>query len=682
MAVERESSFRPEIEGLRAVAATLVAVFHIWLGRVSGGVDVFFVVSSFLITTGLLGQVERTGRVDFLRFWGRLIRRLLPSALLVLSAVIIASVLFESRSRWKDTIEGVAASAVYLENWLLVHDAVDYLQQNSPAAPVQHFWALSVQGQFYLLWPFLFFGAAWLARRANVAFRSVLVPALLVVFTASLVFSIYFTKTNQAVAYFHTGTRVWEFCIGALLAVFISRLKLPNAVRLMAGWLGLLAIVSCGFLFEVSRVFPGYAALWPTVAGALVIIAGTTRGFGADKLLASGPMVYLGSISYGIYLWHFPLFSFAKAYSAPDRVSTLTGIGILAASVGLAALTQRFIEAPLRAPKGSTEPRWRPFALALAMGFPLMAGLGSWALYYKHLRSHARDHVASARVTHPGADAMLPDFKDPRRYDAPIYPGPLAVYDDHETDFKDPICKPRDTTPRDCVLGMANGTLTLAVVGGSHSAQWLPALERIAKRDNWRILFFGRPNCPFHLGEDVSDAELPDCIRWNENLVSYLIKVHPDAVFMTSTRELDGDEYVPQGYLDAWRALGRGGVRVIALRDNPKIKFDAPECVELHGADDARCSLVRADVLEVPSPTELLKDPPPNVQFVDLSDFFCDARTCPFVIGNVMVYRHLSHITATYVLTLEPMLSQELKRALSVPIPASDAVRAAVANSL
>jgi peptidoglycan/LPS O-acetylase OafA/YrhL len=673
MSDSRESSFRPEIEGLRATAATLVAVFHIWLGRVSGGVDVFFVVSSFLITTGLLGMVERTGRVDFLRFWGRLIRRLLPAALLVLGAIIVASVLFESKARWKDTILGVAASATYVENWLLAHDAVDYLQQNGPSPPVQHFWALSVQGQFYLLWPCLFFIALWISRAANVAFRKVLVAALIVLFAVSMAFSIYITRANQAVAYFHTGARIWEFCIGAVLAIYISRISLPNGLRLIAGWLGLFAIVFCGIIFQVSRVFRGYAALWPTVAACMVIIAGTTRGFGADKLLGSRPLVYLGGIAYGIYLWHFPILAFAKAYAIPNKVSNFTGACILVASVLLAALTRKFVEAPLRAPKGSTEPRWKPFALAAALGFPIAVGLGAWSLYYKHLHAQAFDKRLAAREDHPGAAALAPDFDEPDSYDAPVYPSSLVVYEDREQ-FGDAKCTPRAhiTVPQGCILGEPDGKFVLVVVGGSHSTQWLPALEQIARREKWKIVSMARVNCPFHLGPvDVLESELASCGEWNRNVVKAIRELKPDAVFTTSTRQIHGDEYVPAGYVAAWRALGED-IRVIALRDNPKVEFEAPECVELHGEDEEKCGLLRAQALEVPSPTEMLANPPSNVRFIDLSNYFCDERKCPPVIGNVMVYRHYAHVTATYVMSLEPMLTRAMESALqTAPTPRS-----------
>src|SRR5882757_2351370 len=276
------SVFRPEIEGLRAVAAILVAVFHIWLGRVSGGVDVFFVVSGFLITTALLGHIDRFQKVDFALFWGRLIKRLIPVAYVVLCAVVLASMFLMPKSHWKDTIEQVAAAALYLENWTLAYRSVDYLARHSAVSPVQHFWALSVQGQFYIVWPMLIAAVALAARRGKVAFRSLLSGVLVAIFAASLAFSVYVTAKNQPFAYFNTLARVWEFSLGALLAIAIPQLRISAALRILMGWVGLLAILSCGILLQVSRVFPGYAALWPTLAAISIIVAGTTGSrFGA-----------------------------------------------------------------------------------------------------------------------------------------------------------------------------------------------------------------------------------------------------------------------------------------------------------------------------------------------------------------------------------------------------------------
>ena len=235
----RSSSYRPEIQGLRAVAALLVAIYHIWFGRVSGGVDVFFAISAFLITYSLLRQAETRGRIDFAAFWGGLAQRLLPAAILVLLVVSVATILWLPRTMWQNTIQQIVASLLYLENWQLAFNAVDYLAQGQSASPVQHFWALSIQGQFYVLWPCLFVAALLVARRAELPLKSVLLFFVAGVFVLSFVYSVLATRNNQTFTYFNTFARLWEFSLGACVAL-IPALAIPRWLKERAvgwGWL-------------------------------------------------------------------------------------------------------------------------------------------------------------------------------------------------------------------------------------------------------------------------------------------------------------------------------------------------------------------------------------------------------------------------------------------------------------
>jgi peptidoglycan/LPS O-acetylase OafA/YrhL len=247
-------------------------------------------------------------------------------------------------------------------------------------SPVQHYWALPVQTQFYVVWPMLVAAAAWAARRAGVELRKLLGGLLVLISGLSLAYSIHLTAKNQPFAYFNTFARAWEFSLGALLALTLPYLRVPAALRLAMGWTGVLAILSCGFILQVSRVFPGYAALWPTLAAVFVIAAGTTGSrFGVDRLLASRPMVYLGGSSYGIYLWHFPILTFRRQYAEPHPITGNAGAVILLASIGLAALSTRFIESRVRDPRGTAAPRGRPFAFGTACLAPIVVGLGLWS---------------------------------------------------------------------------------------------------------------------------------------------------------------------------------------------------------------------------------------------------------------------------------------------------------------
>jgi len=655
--------FRPEIEGLRAVAAALVAIFHIWLGRVSGGVDVFFVVSGFLITTVLLGQVERNGTPQLAQFWARLVNRLLPAALIVLLAVIVASVLLLPESRWKETIREVAASAAYVENWLLAYNSIDYLAQDGPVSPVQHFWALATQGQFYLVWPLLFVAIGFIARRFKIAFHAVAASALAVLFVTSIGYSIWITNEDQPFAYFNTFARVWEFCIGGLLAIFIKNIVLPAGIRLFLGWIGLIAILSCGLLLQVSTVFPGYAALWPTLAGAFVIIAGTTGSpVGADRFLASKPMVYLGGISYAIYLWHFPIVVFYRMYTPAGPIGLLAGSVILVTAVLLAVLTHRLIEEPVkRAQIGATRP-WHAYAFGAACAMPVVLGLAAWSYLFIEARHQEQQIEAVGNPDYPGAKVFAENFVYMGAPAVEIYPGPHSVMADREYPIGKGCDQPfSDVTPKDCTITGDAGMPTLAIVGGSHSAQWLPAFQDIASKSGWRIVNYTKSSCPFHFSDDkVYKGEWENCRQWNRNVVKRIKLLNPDAVFLVSTRYDEGDEFIPDGYVKAWKALGDDGFDVIALRDNPDLNVNVSACVEMRGADDPTCSRSRAESIKEPSPVDLLKNPPRNVHFIELTDYLCDSTTCPAVIGNVMVYRHGNHVTATYVRSLGPMLVEKI----------------------
>lgn len=267
--------YRPELQGLRALAAVLVVVYHVWLGRISGGVDVFFLISGFLIT-GQLFRAAGRGRIEFRPMWGRMIKRLFPAALTVLLAVVGLSILLLPQDRWFQTIKEVFASALYVENWRLAADSVDYFAQHNTASVVQHYWSLSIQGQFYVVWPLLVAVVAFAAVRLRRSLRATLAGTLAALFAVSLAYSVHLTTVNQPLAYFHSLTRVWEFALGGLLALGIDAIVLPRWSRVLAGWLGVAGLVVCGIVLDVGSVFPGYAALWPTVAAALVILAGAT----------------------------------------------------------------------------------------------------------------------------------------------------------------------------------------------------------------------------------------------------------------------------------------------------------------------------------------------------------------------------------------------------------------------
>ena len=300
--------FLPEVQGLRALAVLMVVSYHVWFDRISGGVDVFLLISAFFLTGQFVRKLESGEPFGLIKYWIKLSQRLMPMLTLTLLATLGATYLLLPQSRWNSILEQTWASLFYFQNWFLAAQAVDYYApDHSTASPLQHFWSLAIQGQFFLLWPIIFVVAALAAQVFHVRARPLLIWIFSGIFLTSLGFSIMTTYSNQAFAYFDTRTRLWEFALGSLLALALPYLQLSTGTRLFFGWFGVAAMLSCGFMLQIGQQFPGYLALWPTLAASCVIAAGATGSrFGADRLLSTKPLVKLGNNSYALYLFHWP----------------------------------------------------------------------------------------------------------------------------------------------------------------------------------------------------------------------------------------------------------------------------------------------------------------------------------------------------------------------------------------
>lgn len=635
------TGYRPEIQGLRAVAVTLVAAYHVWLGRVSGGVDVFLLLSGFFTTGALL----RRGGKGVVAYWARTLRRLTPTAVVVLLAVAVGSVALDLHSRWPNTLHEILASAFYVENWKLASSAVDYLAAHTAASPVQHFWSLSVQGQFYLVWPLLI---AVLVR-----WRRAVLIGLGALFAASLAYSVVRTATDQAFTYFDTTARIWEFALGGLLVVALPRLNPPRRLRPVLGWLGIAGLVSCGLVLHVSTMFPGYAALWPTLSAALVIVAGPNR------LLESRPLRHLGDVSYPLYLWHWPLLIFYLAATDRTEVSLKGGVAVLAAAYGLAVATKWLVEDRTRygaSARGS-------FAFGAGCLAVVLVVCGVWAGGMSVERRKLAA-LAADTANYPGARTLdVPGLSPPR---VPVQPGPLSAADDTPRAFRGCQQTIAGATARTCWFGPAHGRRTIAVVGGSRAGHWLPALQAAAERESWRILYVTKASCLFSGAPQYLHGEpYPACDAWNAGVLRVLRTTKPDAVFTTATYvDAHEGESVPAGYVDRWRLLGRMGIPVIAVRDVPRPGFAVPECVERAGGDAAKCARRRADFYDGRPLAAHFPALPANVRLIDMTSYVCGPRECPAVIGNVLVYFDDSHFTATFARTLAPMLRARVAAAL------------------
>ncbi|WP_165189433.1 acyltransferase family protein, partial [Kocuria carniphila] len=303
------SGYRPEVQGLRAVAVLLVVIYHVFVGRVSGGVDIFLLISAFFMTLSFVRKIEGGRRLDIPRYWLHIFRRLLPLASLIIVGTLVLLALFYPDTSIRDFRWQGLASVFYLQNWELASASVDYYAaDHSTASPFQHFWSLSVQGQVFLLWPLIFGFAWWVRRRTRISSVPVLAVCFGLIFAASIAYSVVTTETQQAFAYFDTRARLWEFALGSLIALAIPYLNPPRIVRIILGWVGIVSMVSVGVLVDVQGAFPGWIALWPLLSAAAIIVAGNTGSpFGFDRFLSWWPVVKLGDAAYALYLVHWPL---------------------------------------------------------------------------------------------------------------------------------------------------------------------------------------------------------------------------------------------------------------------------------------------------------------------------------------------------------------------------------------
>lgn len=652
MTINQERRFRPEIQGLRGLAVTLVVIFHLWPYVLPGGyigVDVFFVISGYLIT-GLLAQMAlRDGRVSVIEFYSRRIRRLLPAAILVLLVTLLGTLLFISKARWEETAKQILASALYVENWRLAHEAVSYLDADNLPTPVQHYWSLSIEEQFYIVWPVLMIGVIWLARRWPISLRRCLATTLSLVFVASLVASTVLTKTDPAQAYFVSHTRLWELALGGLLVLGEHRFRSGAGTRRLMAVAGIAGILASAFLFSAATPFPGVSALLPTLATVLVILAGGVQA-GRFRGLDLWPLRFIGDRSYSIYLWHWPLIIFFLGQG--HSLAFASGVGLIAATLVLSDLSYRYVEQPYRQPRGGAW--WKP------LGYGTIAVLACVAAsegLLHFVTTQRTDITLIGTLAYPGPAALLAGAAVPDGVD--MLP-PLARLRRDVSSLFAAGCQQnlKGAKPVGCVLGDPAGAKTIVLVGDSHAAQWGPALNKIARDRKFKLVSFSKSACAFARAPTMSDGKpYPSCYEWREKVLAEILKLRPFAVITSQSNAGSvPDDLMIEGLRDVWSRLTEAGSRIIVIRNTPLMAFEPGDCLS---ATPVKCFTKRSDA-ELNDVLALAAEGQKNVRVVDMTDAMCGPELCPAVVGNMIVWRDNGHLTATYSLALAPYLAPRL----------------------
>jgi peptidoglycan/LPS O-acetylase OafA/YrhL len=666
-----------------------VVIYHLWPNALPGGfvgVDVFFVISGFLITSLLLAEARASGRLSLTRFWARRIRRILPAAFTVLFGCVLIVVMVMPRVTWRNNLADIRAAAAYYVNWQLGAHAVNYLASSNSPTVVQHFWSLSVEEQFYLLWPLLVVCGVWLSRRAFRSHQGAALAAILGVVTAgSFAASVIWTARQPAMAFFATPTRAWEFAVGGLVAVALSNGRTASGTQQRAmSVAGSGVVLASMVLISRHDAFPGAIAALPVAGAALVIAAGCAAPASGRRIgwMRLGAVQWTGNNSYSIYLWHWPLI-IAAPWVVRGTLRWPGKVVILVASLVLAAISKRLVEDPVRAGGFWRSRRWPAYSFAVAGVVAVLAVTAGFAAdvgrsqHRAELAAHTRSAVLVSRPHARscfGAAAMIPANRCRRPFARPPHLDTAFAASDG---LSDPCLQPSSApaTPEYCVFGARRHPRQIvAVIGNSHAWRLIPALALYAQHHHWEVIEADRVNC---LGL-ITAATGPDgatasCLSWGAQVEQHLLTTqgltgvvfagyrywqeftagpHPTAAEVDATR---------QQVLAMWRRYQARHIRVFAVQDVPGMRPTLdPECIQQSRVRYDPCAVPASRVIRPTLVGDLAQQYPSLATYVPIDQYFCSAGRCHALIGGVVVYFDQQHVSTTFARSLAQPLGSEI----------------------
>jgi peptidoglycan/LPS O-acetylase OafA/YrhL len=673
------AAYRRDLQGLRAVAVALVLLDHAGVARLAGGyvgVDVFFVLSGFLITDLLLRAARDNGRISLLEFYGRRAKRILPAAVLTLVSTTIIAYEFLNYVRARSVAWDSVWAAVFAANFHFAHVGANYFNQSQPPSPIQHYWSLAVEEQFYLVWPAVLslalFGPAIIRRRRGLVRAPARIRPLVIVCVvgaASFVWSVHSTNAAPVSAYYSPFTRAWELALGAALAVGVTaRIKLP--LRAACGWIGAAMVVFAAFTFSGVTPYPGYAALLPTIGAALIIAAGFGDQplFGVGRLLATRPMQYVGDRSYALYLWHWPVLVVAMLYER-RQLETKVNLSLLLVALLLSIVSYRVIENPIRRARWS--PRLSTALAPLAVG----AAVGVAFLTISSLNSRIEhvDQAAAAVSKSPAASLRLATAV-PRASTLPAVvdavkaalagasvPTSLTPPVDqlHVYGFPSLACSPSagdPTTQTICHMGNTKSSNKVVVFGDSHALMWMPAILAMAKVDAWNVIPLIRKGCevPTWTGSGYPfdpPANIPPCHAWYSWARKQAQRLRPDVVLISgccSGATGSIATTMRQTYVATAAALRPFARTVIVIEDEEQAKVQPVDCLLAAGATLRSCMTTQTSASLAFNNGLAQLAQAKHFGFLKTRGWFCYQSQCPMVVGNTVVYADTGHLTVEY----------------------------------
>ena len=704
--------FRRDIQGLRAIAVLLVALSHAHVPHLAGGfvgVDVFFVISGYLITGWLLHRTQRRGKLPMKSFYGARARRILPAAALTLVATVIASRYLLNYVRAESVFHDAIWSAFFSANIHFSNVGTNYFSQGQPASPLQHFWSLAVEEQFYLVWPALLLVSLFLLHRHpltrgygfgpgrklrfthrgvdNASMRRVEI-ILAVCVVSSLAWSVYYTSANPTASYFSTLARAWELGIGALIAVTADRIAVvPERARAIMSWVGLCGIFVAAVLFTSGTAFPGYAALLPVLGAALVVSGGVggDPAMGAHIVLGRQPLCFVGDVSYSFYLWHWPVLIIAEEHVG-HSLPVATNLLLLAGAFALSTVTYLYFENPIRRGAAFKAP-WRAMLLwPASIGTVAFATVLGFNSINSELQAQAAANPTIATTsttvapTHrggphsgptPAVKAVIASVTSARKATAvPFNLSPTVANLPHD-EYSMNGCSAgfgSDTSGPICQLADSTAGRTIVVFGDSHAQMWMPAFLYFASTEHWRLIPIVKEGCTADaFAGGIQKKFGGACQAWFSWALGQVKHLKPGAIILSTAYSRAG-ETTPASVTDGLRNeisdLGKLTPHLLVMQDTPYLSKQPVDCLLAGGATLGSCTF--------PMPASLVSF---NKEFalivtafdgtlVPTLQWFCADSQCPTVIGATIGYIDEGHVSKTYATQLEEPLAAEFQAAL------------------
>jgi peptidoglycan/LPS O-acetylase OafA/YrhL len=646
------------IEGLRGVSVVVVLLYHLGAVGFSGGfvgVDCFFVISGFIITRQLVFEWDSKSRISIASFYARRAKRILPSSTLVLLATLLGARFFLEPLRLYDLSLDAFAATTFWINILFSFRSVDYLASALPPSPLQHYWSLAVEEQFYAVFPLLFLGILKVSRHQ----RRLMILITGVLILGSFVTSLRLTTVSQPLAFFMAPTRAWQFLAGCIVALLqLEKKTIEKKTASILAMAGVLTIVIAVSSFSDATKYPGWAALLPTL-GSVTLIAVSTSPCHMNQVIGHPLLRWFGARSYVLYLWHWPIIIFLQAESEGD----LTGGGIalaLFATFSLTELTHRFFETPLRSSSIVTKAPRRGLLLGL---LAVLIGIVSSAIHTTTTTDSFGEGRSSNLVSATLAASLAESLKN-STLPANLAPPLNVVFEDEPMIYGLGCHDYDDDTPRVCRFGEPSARTRIALVGDSHAAQWFEPIRAMSAEQGWYFVSATRSGCST-LGRFTPDR----CSLWYENLWKLLSDEKIEVVVLSSLfnhGEIPSANLV-SGLRDIRTTAVALGITPVFIADTPWPSQNIPICLSANTTDIQRCVLQRSTSV-LADVSEISREAFDNNEsvFIDTEDWFCMQSVCPAVVGDVVVYRDSSHVTSRYAELLGLLLYPYIARAIEL----------------